>query len=148
LKTLEATRQLCSSPVEVDRRENLRQHRKTRIQALNPTSRISSRTDSDAFFSSVESVRKNMSVQIFFSVLTKFLYVKGMRGESHSHGAYQDFVQDVGAPNILLTGNSQTRTGKKWTKTSRENITQQVQSAPHNQNENQAKEKSETLRKE
>jgi hypothetical protein len=89
-----------------------------------------------------------MSVQIFFSVLTKFLYVKGMRGESHSHGAYQDFVQDVGAPNILLTGNSQTRTGKKWTKTSRENITQQVQSAPHNQNENQAKEKSETLRKE
>jgi hypothetical protein len=39
---------------------------------------------------------------------------------------------------MLLTDNSQTQTGKKWTKTSRENITKQVLSAPHNQNQNQA----------
>ena len=29
--------------------------------------------------------------------------------EAHSHGAYQDFVWEVGAPNILLTDNSQTQ---------------------------------------
>jgi hypothetical protein len=44
----------------------------------------------------------------------------------------------VGAPNKLLTDNSQTQTGKKWTKTSRENVTKQVQSVPHNQDQNQA----------
>jgi hypothetical protein len=59
-----------------------------------------------------------MSVQILFCVLTTFLCVKGMSRESHSHGAYQDFVRDVGAPNMLLTNNSQTQTGKKWTKKS------------------------------
>jgi hypothetical protein len=140
VKTLKATAQLWSSPVEMDRRENPRQHCKTRIQALHPR-RITGRTDLDTFFSSVESVRKFMSVQIFFCVLTKFLYVKGMRRKSHSYGAYQDFVQDVGAPNMLLTDNSQTQTGKKWTKTSQENITKQVQSAPHDQNQNQAERK-------
>jgi hypothetical protein len=112
VKTLEAMTQLCSAPVEMDQRENPRQHRKTRIQALHPR-RITGRTDSDTFFSSVETVRKFMSVQIFFCVLTKFLYVKGMRRKSHSHSAYQDFVWDVGAPNMLLTDNSQTQTGKK-----------------------------------
>jgi hypothetical protein len=86
VKTLEATTQVCSSPVEMDRRENPRQHRKTRIQALHPR-RITGRTDSDTFFSSVKSVRKFMSAQIFFCVLRKLLYVKGMRRESHSHAA-------------------------------------------------------------
>jgi hypothetical protein len=119
VKTLKGTRQLCSSPVEMDQRENPRQHRKTRIQALHPR-RITGRTGSDTFFSSVESVRKYMSVQIFFCVLKKFLYVKGTRRELHSHGMYQEFVRDVGAPNKLLRDNSQTQTGKKWTKTSRE----------------------------
>jgi hypothetical protein len=75
-----------------------------------------------------------MSVQILFCVL-------GIRGESYSHGAYQDFVRDVAAPNMLLTDNSQTQTGKKWTKTSHKNITKQVQSVPHNQNQNQAERK-------
>jgi hypothetical protein len=55
VKTLEATTQLCSSPVKMDRRENPRQHHKTRIQALHPR-RITGRTDLDTFFSSVESV--------------------------------------------------------------------------------------------
>jgi hypothetical protein len=30
---------------------------------------------------------------------------------------------EVGAPNILLTNNAQTETGKKWTKTGRDNAT-------------------------
>jgi hypothetical protein len=134
------TVKLCSSPVKLDQRENPRQHRTTRIQVLHPR-RITGRTDLDTFLSSAKSVRKFISVQIFFCVLTKFLYVKGMRRESHSHGAYQDFLRDVGAPNMLLTYNSQTQTGKKWTKTSRENITKQVESVPHNQHQNQSQAK-------
>jgi hypothetical protein len=33
---------------------------------------------------------------------------------------------EVGAPNILLADNAQTETGKKWTKTGRDNATRQV----------------------
>ena len=61
-----------------------------------------------------------------------------MRRESHSHKAYQDFVRNVGAPVTLLTDNANTLTGKKWTKTSRDNITKQRKIAPHNQQQNQS----------
>jgi hypothetical protein len=47
----------------------------------------------------------------------------------------------VGAPNILLTDNAQTQIGKKWTGTSQNNATKQINSAPHNQNQNQAERK-------
>jgi hypothetical protein len=64
-----------------------------------------------------------------------------MRKESESHGAYQDLVRDVGAPNLILTDNAQTEIGKKWTKTSRDNATRQIKTAPHNQNQNNAERK-------
>jgi hypothetical protein len=38
-------------------------------------------------------------------------------------------------------GNAQTQIGKKWTGTSRNNATKQINSAPHNQNQNQAERK-------
>jgi hypothetical protein len=64
-----------------------------------------------------------------------------MRREAHSHGAYQDFVREVGAPNLLLTDNAKTQIGVKWKKTSRDNITKQVATVPHNQQQNQAERK-------
>jgi hypothetical protein len=56
-------------------------------------------------------------VQIFFCHESNYTYVRGMRKES------QDFIRNVGAPNVLLTDNARTQIGKKWTKTSRENVT-------------------------
>jgi hypothetical protein len=47
-------------------------------------------------------------------------------------------VRKIGAPNLLLTDNSKTQTGKKWRKTSRDNVTRQVNIAPHNQQQNQS----------
>jgi hypothetical protein len=79
-----------------------------------------------------------MCVQIFYCVASCFTYVIGMRGEAHSHGAYQDFVREIGAPNFLITNNSKTHTGKKRQKTSRDNVTRQVNIAPHNQQQNQS----------
>jgi hypothetical protein len=140
VKTLEATTQLCESPVEMDKREAPRQHRKQRVQALHPK-RIEGRTDSDTFFSSVKSIRNFGCVQIFYSVLHRYIFVRGMRKESESHGAYQDLVRELGAPNILLTDNAQTQVGKKWTRTSRDNATRQIKIAPHNQNQNNAERK-------
>ena len=61
-----------------------------------------------------------------------------MLRESHSHGAYQDFVREIGAPEIVATDNSQTQTGTKWEETSRKNVTKQRKFSPHNQNQNKA----------
>ena len=139
-KTIAATTQLCIEPIEMENREAPRQHRKQRLLPLHPR-RLEGRTDSDTFFASEKSIRNFTCVQLFFHVLSGFLYVRCMRREAHSHGAYQDFVRDIGAPNILLTDNAQTQIGQKWTKTSRENVTRQIATAPHNQQQNQAERK-------
>jgi hypothetical protein len=77
-KTLQAMTHLCESPVEMDKREAPRQHRKKRVQAFHPK-RIEGRTDSDTFFLSIKSVRGYACIQIFFVCLHKFTFVRGMR---------------------------------------------------------------------
>ncbi len=139
-KTLLATTQLCTEAVEMENRESPRQHRKQRLLPLHPR-RLEGQTDSDTFFASIKSIRNFACVQLFFHLTSQFLFVRCMRREAHSHGAYQDFVREVGAPNVLLTDNAQTQVGAKWTKTSRENITRQIATAPYNQNQNQAERK-------
>ena len=67
--------------------------------------------------------------------LSDFLFVRCMQRESHSHGAYQDYIREVGASEVIVTDNSKTQTGKKWEKTSREVMTKQRKFTPHNQNE-------------
>jgi hypothetical protein len=121
----------------MENRDLPQQHRKQRLIALHPR-RLVGRTDSDTFFASVKSVRGYSCIQIFAHLAANLLFARCMKREAHSHGAYQDFVREVRAPNVLLTDNSQTQTGQKWTKTSRENITKQINSSPHNQNQNQA----------
>ena len=144
--TMEATTQLCSSPVEMDNREAPRQHRKSRVLPLHPR-RVPGRTDSDTYFSTVKSVRGYTCVQVFVSLVSQYLYAVCMRREQHSHGAYQDFVRYVGVPNTLLTDNAQTQVGEKWRKTSRQYATKQIATAPHNQNQNCAERKIQDLKK-
>ena len=132
VKTSAATIQLCGLPVEMDKREAPRQHRMKRVLALHPK-RIEGRTDSDTFFSFIKSVRGYTCIQIFFACAAKLVFAQYMRKEMESHEAYQDLIREVGAPNLLLTRNAQTETGKKRTKTSRDNATRQVKTFPHNQ---------------
>ncbi len=139
-KTLEATTQLCVNLIEMENRDAPRQHRKQRLLSLHPR-RLEGRTDSDTFFVSEKSVRNFTCVHLFFHIESGYLYLRCMRREAHSHGAYQDVIREVGAPNLLLTDNAQTQIGVKWTQTSRENVTKQVSTAPYNQQQNQAERK-------
>jgi hypothetical protein len=66
---------------------------------------------------------------------------KNSSNKQTSSGAYQDLIREVGAPKTLLTDNAQTETGKKWTKTSRDNATRQIKTVPHNQNQNNVERK-------
>ena len=74
----------------------------------------------------------------FYTLVAKFIFVIGMRKESHSHYAYQDFIREIGDPATLLTDNSKIYTGKKWAETSKRNMTRQRHIAPHNQNQNES----------
>jgi hypothetical protein len=87
-KTLAATTQLCIQAVEMENRESPRQHRKQRLLPLHPR-RLEGRTDSDTFFASIKSIRNFACVQLFFHLKSQFLFVRCMRREGHSHGAYQ-----------------------------------------------------------
>ena len=58
-----------------------------------------------------------------------------------NHGAYQDYIREVGTTNILLTDNAKSQNGKKRTETSRKNQTQQIMSAPDKQNQNALEQK-------
>ena len=133
-KTLNSTTQLQIEPVESERREIPRQHRKKRLLMLYPR-RLKGRTDTDTFFSTVKSIHGYLCVQIFCHIMSDVLFVCCMQRESHSHGAYQDYIREVGASELIVTDNSKTQTGKKWEKTSRETMTKQRRFTPHNQNE-------------
>ena len=64
-------------------------------------------------------------MHIFFVLESKLVLVRIMKKESHLHGTYQYFVREVGAPEVILVINWRTQVGKKWTKTSRNDITRQ-----------------------
>ena len=136
-KTLEKTTQLCAEPVEMERRELPKQHRKKRLLPLHPR-RLRGRTDSDTFFSTVKSIRGYKCVQFFVHVPSDYSFARCMQREAHSHGAYQDYIREVGAPQMVITDNSQTQTGKKWEATSRSIITKQRKFVPYNQNQSKA----------
>ena len=98
--------------------------------------RLEVQTDSDTFFSSVKSICGFHCVQLFVHLLTQFLLIANLRREKDNHGAYQEYIREVGMSNILLTDNAKSQTGKKWTETSLKNQTQQMMSAPDKQNQN------------
>jgi hypothetical protein len=48
----------------------------------------------------------------FFCHESNYTFVRGMRKELQLQRAYQDFIWNVSAPNVLLTNNAQTKIGK------------------------------------
>ena len=135
--TLQSTTQYCVEPIEMELRDIPRQHRKKRISPLHPR-RLGGRVDTDTFFSSVKSVRGYKCIQLFVHVESDFIFVRCMQRESHSHGAYQDFIREVGAPQMIVSDNAKTQTGKKWEATSQSYLIKQRRFAPYNQNQNKA----------
>ena len=72
-KTLDSTTQLQVDPVESERREIPKQHRKKRLLMLHPR-RLQGRTDTDTVFSTIKSVRGYLCVQIFCHVPSDYLF--------------------------------------------------------------------------
>lgn len=139
-KTLEHTTQYYPTSIESENRDYPRQHRQKRLHALH-YKRIPGKTCGDTFFSSIRSKRGFTCVQLFVALTWDYVWVKLLRRESQVPGAYMDFVQEVGAPNMLLTDNSKVQSGKKFEEINRKNQTDHVFSTPHCQNQNQSERK-------
>jgi hypothetical protein len=139
-KTLESTTQLCTDGIEMDHREIPRVQRQQRAHPIHGR-RLKGRTDTDTFFASLKSIRGYRCCQLFVHILSQFVFVTLLRKESQNLRAYEDFVTEVGTPNLLLSDNAQSQTGRAWTTFSRKNHTKTATSAPHKQNQNQAERK-------
>ena len=132
-RTLLATTQLRDGNIYMDQREILSMNRKKRVVPF-AQRRLEGRTDSDTFFSSVKSIRGYRCVQLFFHLLTQFIWIANLLREKDNHGAYQEYIREVGTQNILLTDNAKSQVEKKLTETSQKNKTHQIISAPYKQN--------------
>ncbi len=137
-KTLKSTTQMQVGPIESERREIPKQHKKKRLLMLHPRC-LNGRMDTDTFFSTVKSIHGYLCKQIFCHVQSDYLFVRCMQRESHSHRAYQDYIRKVGDSKLIVTDNSRTQTGKKWETTSREVMTKQRKFVPHNRNKSKVK---------
>ena len=93
--------------------------------------RLEGRTESDTFFSSVKYICGYRCIQLFVHLLFQFLWIENLQHKKDNHEAYQYYIREVGTPNILLTDNAKNQVGKKWTETSRNNNTKQIQSPPY-----------------
>ena len=71
------------------------------------------RTDSKAFFSSVKSICGYRCVQLFVHLLTQFIWIANLQREKDNHGAYQDYIIEVGKQNISLMDNAKSQFGRK-----------------------------------
>jgi len=140
IKTLEATTQLRDGKLDMDQREIPRMNRQKRGVPY-AQCRLEGRTDSDTFVLSIKSVRGFKCVQLFVHLITQYLWIGLLRREKDNHGAYQDFIREVGTPNVLLTDNARSQVGNKWKEISRSNLTQHKCSAPDKQNQNQSERK-------
>ena len=139
-RTLQATTQLRDGNIDIDKRDIPRINRRKTGEPF-AQRRLEGRTDSDTFFSSVKSIRGYRCIQLFVHLLSQFLWIANLWQEKDNHGAYQNYIIEVGTPNILLTDNAKSQFGKKWTETLRKNKTKQIQLAPYKQNQNQSERK-------
>ena len=121
--TLFATTQLRGGNIDMDQREIHRINIKKRGVTF-AQQRLEGHTDSNTFFSSVKFIHGYPCVQLFFHLLTQFLWIANLQREKENHLAYQDYIREVRTPNILLRDNSKSQVDKNWTETSRNNNTQ------------------------
>ena len=64
-------------------------------------------------FSTVKSIRGYRCAQFFCHVLSDLLFVRCMQRESHSHGAYEDCIREIGASETIVTDNFDLTSGSQ-----------------------------------
>ena len=133
-RTLESTTQFVNS-VEAETREYMRDHRASRLPMLRPL-RINDTCFHDVFFSSVTSIRGYTCFLVNALLHSQVDDVRLMRRESEVCDHFQDFIRQVGAPNISVTDCASSFLGKSWKALLRKYCIDDHATEPYHQNQN------------
>ena len=140
-KTFEVTTQLA----KVDIRLPLRRHFKSRFPQAN-VNRLHETFSTDTIFASTKAINGESVAQLFVGNKSQLVVPYGMSKESEGPTKLQEFVRDWGAPDRLHRDNSKMQNSEAWKKIERLYMIKQSQSEPHNQQQNPAERKIQTVK--
>ena len=132
-KTLEATTQYVKSSLRIP----MRRHYKTRNRSCF-VKRLRETFSTDTFFASKPALGGIKMAQLYVGKKSGLTEVFGMTTESQMEDTLQDFIRKWGAPDILMSDNAKSETGKKVKKILREYTIKDQQSEAGQQNQNPA----------
>ena len=140
-KTFEVTTQLA----KMDVRLPLRRHFKSRFPQAN-VNRLRENFATDTFFSSSTGINGETMVQLFAGTKSQLVVPYGMSQESEGVSKLEDFIKDWGAPDGMIRDNSKMQNSEAWKKIERLYQIKSLQSEPHNQHQNPAERKIQTVK--
>ncbi len=140
-KTFEVTTQLA----KMDVRLPLRRHFKSRFPQAN-VNRLREVFATDTFFASTRGINGETMVQLFSGIKSQLVVPYGMSQESEGPTKLQEFIKDWGAPDGILRDNSKMQNSEAWKKIERLYQVKSSQSEPHNQQQNPAERKIQTVK--
>ena len=132
-RTLEATTQYVKNSLRIP----MRRHFKTRNRATY-VRRLREIICTDTFFASRPAKDGITCAQMYVGKKSGLTQVFGMSSESQFSETLQDFIRKWGAPDVLMSDNAKSETGKKVKKILREYCIKDQQSEAHQQNQNLA----------
>ena len=134
-RTLEATTQYVKSLLRIP----MRRHYKTRNRSCF-VRRLRETFSTDTFFASKPALGGIKMAQLYVGKKSGLTEVFGMTAESQMEDTLQDFIRKWGAPDILMSDNAKSETGKKVKEILREYTIKDQQSEAGQQNQNQPRE--------
>lgn len=135
-KTLENTSQLVQT-VEAETRDLMRDHRNAQVYPLWPHM-INDICYTDTFFSTLTSVRGYTMFQLFCLKGCKVDHLYLTKQKSQSSDTFDDYIQQVGAPNYVINDHGAELIGDNWLQVSRKAMIDSFITEPHHQNSNLA----------
>jgi hypothetical protein len=90
----------------------MRRHFKSRFQMLR-YKRLNEVIDTDTYFGNEKSIERYHCAQVFFGMISKMLYVAGMKTESEFADVYLDFIRKCGIPSALRRDNAKSEMSQR-----------------------------------
>lgn len=140
-KTFEITTQLA----KMDIRLPLRRHYKSRYPQAQ-VKRLNETFSTDTFFASQTGIKGQTMVQLFCGNTSGLVAPYGMCRESEGPTKLVEFVHDWGAPDRIHRDNSKMQNSEAWKKIESKYGIKRSMSEPHNQQQNPAERKIQTVK--
>jgi hypothetical protein len=115
----------------------IRRHLKSRFQMLRHK-RLNEVIDTHTYFANEKSIEGYHFAQLFFGMISKMLYVAGMKTESEFSDVYLDFIRKYGIPSALRRDNAKSEMSQRVKDIHRDSIIADQWTEPHSPWQNPA----------